>query len=86
MIQQKTCIFGSKSISFSAENQHFSRILCSYVNETNQIQVIKITNIPKWYFERIVFPGQVLLFEAIEEAHLEVHTGEMISAVLSDKI
>jgi hypothetical protein len=62
------------------------KILCCYVNTTNQIQVARITNIPKWYFERVVFPGQRLVFEALPEAVLEIHTGMMASAILSDTI
>ncbi|HIK37149.1 MAG: DUF1830 domain-containing protein [Geminocystis sp.] len=61
-------------------------ILCCYVNATSRIQVVRITNIKNWYFERVVFPGQRLIFEALPEAVLEVHTGMMASAVLSDKI
>ncbi len=63
-----------------------SRILCCYVNATSQIQISRISNIPNWYFERVVFPGQRLLFEAVPEALLEIHTGNMASAILSDKI
>jgi hypothetical protein len=62
------------------------QILCCYVNATSQIQVARITNIPNWYFERVVFPGQRLLFEAMSEALLEIHTGMMASAILSDTI
>lgn len=61
-------------------------ILCCYVNATNQIQVIRITNVPNWYFERVVFPGQRLVFEALPEAQLEVHCGMMASAILADTI
>jgi hypothetical protein len=60
--------------------------LCCYVNATSQIQVARITNIPNWYFERVVFPGQRLVFEAMPEAMLEIHTGMMASAILSDTI
>ncbi|MEY2979200.1 MAG: hypothetical protein RLZZ435_3339 [Cyanobacteriota bacterium] len=61
-------------------------ILCCYMNATSKIQVARITNIPNWYFERVVFPGQRLLFEAVPEAQLEIHTGMMASAILSDRI
>jgi hypothetical protein len=61
-------------------------ILCCYVNATSQIQVARITNIPNWYFERVVFPGQRLVFEALPSALLEIHTGMMASAILSDTI
>src|ERR687885_657615 len=63
-----------------------SKILCCYVNATSQIQIARITNIPNWYFERVVFPGQRLVFEAMPEALLEIHTGMMASAILSDRI
>lgn len=62
------------------------RILCCYVNATSQIQIARITNVPNWYFERVVFPGQRLVFEAMPEAQLEIHTGMMASAILSDTI
>ena len=58
-------------------------ILCCYVNATSKIQVARVTNIPNWYFERVVFPGQRLLFEAVPEALLEIHCGMMASAILS---
>jgi len=62
------------------------KILCCYVNATSQIQIARITNIPNWYFERVVFPGQRLVFEAVPAALMEIHTGMMASAILSDKI
>jgi len=61
-------------------------ILCCYVNATSKIQVARITNIEDWYFERVVFPGQRLIFEAPPCALLEIHTGMMASAILSDSI
>ncbi|MGG6239594.1 DUF1830 domain-containing protein [Nodosilinea sp. AN01ver1] len=63
-----------------------SQILCCYVNATSKIQVARITNVPDWYFERVVFPGQRLLFETVPKALLEIHTGMMASAILSDSI
>lgn len=61
-------------------------ILCCYVNATSKIQVARITNIQNWYFERVVFPGQRLMFEAAPCAQMEIHTGMMASAILSDTI
>ncbi len=61
-------------------------ILCYYTNVTNQVQVLRIGNIPNWYFERVMFPGQRLMFEAAAEAVLEIHSGAVASAILSDKI
>lgn len=62
------------------------RILCCYVNATSKIQVARVSNIPNWYFERVIFPGQRLVFEAIAEAQLEIHSGAMASAILTDVI
>ncbi|MEQ8968822.1 MAG: DUF1830 domain-containing protein [Coleofasciculus sp. C1-SOL-03] len=67
-----------------SDNQ--THIVCCYVNATSQIQIARITNIPNWYFERVVFPGQRLVFEALPQALLEIHTGMMASAILSDTI
>lgn len=63
-----------------------SVVLCCYVNATSKIQVARITNITGWYFERVVFPGQRLIFEAYQEAMLEIHSGMMASAILTDRL
>jgi hypothetical protein len=62
------------------------QILCCYVNATSKIQVARITNVQDWYFERVVFPGQRLMFETVPKALLEIHTGMMASAILSDTV
>ncbi|MEG4092667.1 DUF1830 domain-containing protein [Microcoleus sp. Pol12B4] len=72
----------SDRLSYKGNNQ----ILCYYANVTNLVQVVRIGNIPNWYFERVMFPGQRLMFEAAAEAVLEIHTGMVASAILSDKI
>ena len=67
-------------------SNHSGQIVCCYINATSKIQIARISNIPNWYFERVVFPGQRLVFEAIPEAQLEIHTGMMASAILSDTL
>lgn len=67
-------------------NDKNGSILCCYVNATSQIQIARITNVPNWYFERVVFPGQRLVFEANQTAILEIHSGMMASSILSDTI
>ncbi len=59
-------------------------ILCSYKNRTPTVQIIRITNIPNWYFERVVFPGELLLFEALPEAVLEIYISEEARPILGD--
>ncbi|AFY90824.1 DUF1830 domain-containing protein [Chroococcidiopsis thermalis] len=70
--------------SLPAEQE--SLILCCYVNATSQIQVIRIVDLPSYYFERAVFPGQRFLFEALPSTELEVHTSMTIDSLLADKI
>lgn len=67
-------------------DQRHEPILCRYINATSKIQIARIRNVPNWYFERVVFPGQRLEFEAFHEAQLEIHTGMMASSILSDCI
>ena len=73
-------------ISNSLSPEDSSRILCSYVNATSILQIARITNISNWFFERVIFPGQRLLFAAPRLAQLEIHTAEIPSAILANKI
>jgi len=70
----------------SVPNSENDNILCCYVNSTSQIQIARITNVPNWHFERVVFPGQRLVFEAVSDGMLEIHSGMMASAIISDTI
>lgn len=49
-------------------------ILCFYINSTNEIQIARL-NSNDSDFEKIVFPGERILFEALPDAELEIHTG-----------
>jgi hypothetical protein len=60
-------------------------ILCGYKNKTPTLQIIRIANIPNWYFERVVFPGELLLFEALPEAVLEIYISEEARPFWSDR-
>ena len=70
----------------SLPSEPSGRIFCSYINATRQIQIARIANSSSWYFERVVFPEQRLLFEALPNAQLEVHTYIIPNTTLSDKI
>ena len=61
-------------------------VLCYYMNTTNGIQIVRSKNIGAWYFERTIFPGERLLFEAPLAAQLEIHTNAMVTAIASDTI
>ena len=62
------------------------QITCHYANRTSKLQVVRIENVANWYFERVVFPGQHLVFEALSEAVLEIHTSEMATTIIADRI
>lgn len=49
------------------------RILCCYTNTGDRLQILRITNIPNWTLEGIVFPRQRYLFSALTSAVLEIH-------------
>ena len=66
--------------------QASQKFLCCYTNPTSRIQIIKIPNTSTAFFERAVMPHGTVLFEAERTAHLEVHTSEMVSTVISDVI
>ena len=60
--------------------------LCHYKNASNKLQILRVGNVPNWYFEKVVFPGQVLLFEAPVQGVLEVHTSAKVTTILADTI
>lgn len=58
----------------SLPDEYQERILCNYKDVTNTIQIARIANIKHWYLERVVFPNQYLLFEAVPQVRLEIHS------------
>ena len=59
-------------------------ILCGYQNQTPTVQIMRITNIPDWYFERVVFPRVQLVFETLPEAVLEVYSSDEMGLFLGE--
>ncbi len=57
-------------------------ILCFYINTTNQIQSIRLTNMPNLTWERIAFPGERLMFEALPDAQLEIKSSEVPNLIV----
>ena len=60
------------SIFSSGIDSLIDSILCFYINPTSQIQIARITNIPNYYWERVIFPGEQLIFTAVMSAILEI--------------
>lgn len=71
---------------FSAPLTGSEPLCCYYVNRTELTQILRITNIPGYFLERVLLPGQPLMFEACRSALLEIHSSEMAGAIASDTI
>ena len=67
----------------SLASQCDRKILCLHINITQKIQIIRIKNIPNLHLERVVFPGQRLMFEAVPEANLEIQISETVTILVS---
>lgn len=50
-----------------------NRILCYYTNSTYQLQIAKISGSLDLKLERVVFPKQRILFEALSDAWIEIY-------------
>ena len=61
-------------------------ILCGYQNQTPKVQIMRISNIPNWYFERVVFPGEKLVLEALPEAVLEIYSSDEMGPFLHERL
>ncbi|PSB20305.1 DUF1830 domain-containing protein [Phormidesmis priestleyi ULC007] len=62
------------------------RVLCYYINATSQLQMARITHLASGCFERLIFPGQRLLFEAPPDALLEIHSSKATNTSLLAQI
>ncbi|MEB3826499.1 DUF1830 domain-containing protein [Phormidium sp. CCY1219] len=60
----------------ASDNSDLRRILCFYFNQSDRIVLLKSKNFPSKHFERVVFPNQRFMFEAVPHADLEVHIGD----------
>ncbi len=65
----------------SLPSDRTQRILCSYFNPSPLVEVVCITNVFGWYFERVVFPYDRILFEAVPEAILQIHSTTPFGAI-----
>lgn len=67
-------------------NELYFETLYAYNNSTNELQVIRSGNTTVWYFERVVFSGERLLFEAPLNFELEVYTSYLGQPLLAQRI
>jgi hypothetical protein len=57
--------------------------LCLHTNITSKIQILRLKTIENLTWERIVFPGERLMFEALPDAELEIKDSEVTSVIVS---
>lgn len=62
------------------------KILCAYQNSSMNWHIIKITNIPRYYYEKVILPGQRVIFQASVRAKLKVFSTENTTLMLMDTI
>lgn len=62
------------------------KILCAYQNLSNSWQIIKITDVPNYYWEKVVLPGQEIVFQGISQANLNIFSADYITSILIDTI
>ncbi|AFZ17504.1 DUF1830 domain-containing protein [Allocoleopsis franciscana] len=74
----QTITSSGKSININSS----ARFLCSYTNITRHIEIIRLKNIPGLHLERVIFPGERLMFEAVPEAQLEIQSNQTLSVVV----
>ncbi|MBD2175797.1 DUF1830 domain-containing protein [Pseudanabaena sp. FACHB-1998] len=63
-----------------------NRLTCIYRNESNYIQIIRISDHTGSFLERAVMSNQCLQFDAQGDALLEVHERSMFSTLHCDTI
>jgi hypothetical protein len=64
-----------RQLMFLLWHKTVNSMLCYYANATNQVQILRIRNIPDWFYERVVFPRERLLMTTPTQAILEVYHG-----------
>ncbi|MBW4534331.1 MAG: DUF1830 domain-containing protein [Pleurocapsa minor HA4230-MV1] len=76
----------NSKITRNIANELDEKTLCAYQNLSSNWQIVKITNLPNYYWERAVLPGQKIIFVTSIKAILKVFSAENITAILIDNI
>ncbi|MBW4534354.1 MAG: DUF1830 domain-containing protein [Pleurocapsa minor HA4230-MV1] len=76
----------NSKITRNITNELDKKILCAYQNLSSNWQIIKITNIPNYYWEKAVLPGQKIVFITSIKAILKIFSADNITAILIDNI
>jgi len=67
-----------------------STMLCCYQNHSPKIQVIRSVDDQHqqvhWHLERVIFPGQRLIFEAPHQSQIYVYTSDPAGMLVDDTL
>jgi hypothetical protein len=72
-------------LTTKSPSEESSHSLCYYINDTSHVQVIRAMSGVTCHFERGVFSGEGVLFEAAPEFYLEIYS-PLINGTRSSKI
>jgi hypothetical protein len=65
-------------------------MLCCYQNHSPKIQIIRSVDSPRqplpWHLERVIFPGQRLLFEAPRQSKIHVYSSNPVGMLVDDTV
>ena len=71
-------------VTSSTSSLKVPTILCSYLNSTNKVQLIRVWNGRNYSLEKIIFPQERILFEATSVGILEIHAKRKGRQLLED--
>ena len=72
-------------LSIPKENSKNS-LYCTYSNNAEQPQVIRLVTLNRQTWERTIYPDQSIYFEANEEDYLEIHNCALVTIIHSDTL
>ncbi|NJO39193.1 MAG: DUF1830 domain-containing protein [Cyanobacteria bacterium CRU_2_1] len=72
-------------LTTESPSKESTQILCYYINDTSDVQIIRAMSGVGCHFERVVFSGERILFEALPESYLEVYAS-LINGTRPSKI
>ena len=79
-------IIDNSKISQKFTSNIEDQVRCSYHNLSSNWQIIKITDMPNYYWEKVVFPGEKISFKGSIKANLKIFSAKNITAILIDTI
>jgi hypothetical protein len=65
-------------------------MLCCYQNHSPKIQIIRSAETERqqlpWHLERVIFPGQRLMFEAPKQSKIQVYSSDPAGMLVDDTV